>query len=135
MRVKKHLPVYLFPCTGADGNFVKGADMTIAKKIDGFISQSSFIRKMFEEGVRLKKRYGAENVFDFSLGNPNLNPPEDFCERLQQLVAAEIPGKHMYMPNAGYPETRAAVAAELKASRGVELAADHIVMTCGAGGA
>ena len=114
---------------------MKGADMTIAKKIDGFISQSSFIRKMFEEGVRLKKRYGAENVFDFSLGNPNINPPDDFCERLQQLVAAEIPGKHMYMPNAGYPETRAAVASAVSSAKGITLTADQIVMTCGAGGA
>ena len=109
--------------------------MTIAKKIDGFISQSSFIRKMFEEGVRLKKRYGAENVFDFSLGNPNLNPPEDFCERLRQIVTAEIPGKHMYMPNAGYPETRAAVASAVSSAKGITLTADQIVMTCGAGGA
>jgi aspartate aminotransferase len=109
--------------------------MAIAKKIRGFISQSSFIRKMFEEGVRLKERYGAGNVFDFSLGNPNLNPPEAFNERLRLLVSGEIPGKHMYMPNAGYPETRAAVAAELSASRRVTLTADQIVMTCGAGGA
>ena len=109
--------------------------MTIAKKIDGFISQSSFIRKMFEEGVRLKKRYGAENVFDFSLGNPNLDPPEDFRDRLGQLVAAEIPGKHMYMPNAGYPETRAAVAAAVSSAKDMSLTADQIVMTCGAGGA
>lgn len=109
--------------------------MAIAAKIDGFISQSSFIRKMFEEGARLKKRYGAENVFDFSLGNPNLDPPGDFCERLQRLVAAEIPGKHMYMPNAGFPETRAAVASAVCSNEGVTIAADQIVMTCGAGGA
>src|SRR3989339_1825096 len=135
MRVKKHLPVYLFPCTGADGNFHKGDDMAIAKKIDGFISQSSFIRRMFEEGVRLKKRYGAENVFDFSLGNPNLDPPAAFRERLRELVTAEIPGKHMYMPNAGYPETRAAVASAVSSAQDMTLAADQIVMTCGAGGA
>ncbi len=85
--------------------------MAIAKKIDGFISQSSFIRKMFEEGIRLKERYGADNVFDFSLGNPNLDPPEAFKERLVRLAADGTAGKHMYMPNAGYPETRAAVAA------------------------
>jgi len=121
--------------SGAGAIFSEGVYMTIAKKIDGFISQSSFIRKMFEEGVRLKKRYGAENVFDFSLGNPNLDPPEDFRHRLRQLVAAEIPGKHMYMPNAGYPETRAAVAAAVSSAKGVKLSADQVVMTCGAGGA
>jgi aspartate aminotransferase len=109
--------------------------MAIAKKIDGFIAQASFIRKMFEEGALLKKRYGAENVFDFSLGNPNLDPPGAFRERLRQLVSAEIPGKHMYMPNAGYPETRAAVASAVSSTQGITLAADQIVMTCGAGGA
>ncbi|MBU4074901.1 MAG: pyridoxal phosphate-dependent aminotransferase [Proteobacteria bacterium] len=109
--------------------------MAIARKINGFISQASFIRKMFEEGGRLKERYGAENVFDFSLGNPNVEPPREFVERLRQLAYAEIPGMHMYMPNAGYPETRAAVAAAVSSSRGVPLTADQIVMTCGAGGA
>ena len=62
-------------------------------------------------------------------------PPEAVKERLLQLASADIPGKHMYMPNAGYPETRAAVAAEVSESRGVALTADQIVMTCGAGGA
>jgi aspartate aminotransferase len=109
--------------------------MAIAKKIDGFISQSSFIRKMFEEGARLKKRYGVEKVFDFSLGNPNLDPPAAFRESLRQLVSAEIPGKHMYMPNAGYAETRAAVASAVSSVQGITLTADQIVMTCGAGGA
>jgi aspartate aminotransferase len=109
--------------------------MAIAKKIQGFMTQSSFIRKMFEEGLRLKRQYGAGNVFDFSLGNPNLDPPEAVKARLRELASAEIPGKHMYMPNAGYPETRAAVAAEVGESRGVALTADQIVMTCGAGGA
>jgi len=109
--------------------------MAIAKKIDGFISQSSFIRKMFEEGARLKKRYGVEKVFDFSLGNPNLDPPGAFMERLRQVVSAEIPGKHMYMANAGYPETRAAVASAVNSEQGATLTADQIVMTCGAGGA
>jgi aspartate aminotransferase len=109
--------------------------MAIAEKIHGFMTQSSFIRKMFEEGLRLKRQYGAENVFDFSLGNPNLDPPEAVKARLCELVAADIPGKHMYMPNAGYPETRAAVAAEVSESRGLALAADQVVMTCGAGGA
>lgn len=109
--------------------------MAIAKKINGFMTQSSFIRKMFEEGAHLKQRHGVENVFDFSLGNPNVDPPEAVKVRLRELVSAEIPGKHMYMPNAGYPETQAAVAEELSASRGIQLTADQIVMTCGAGGA
>jgi aspartate aminotransferase len=109
--------------------------MAIAKKINGFISQSSFIRRMFEEGIRLKEQYGDDAVFDFSLGNPNVAPPEEFCRRLREISCADIPGKHMYMPNAGYPETRAAVAASLSASQGLTLTAEQIVMTCGAGGA
>jgi aspartate aminotransferase len=109
--------------------------MAIAKKIHGFMTQASFIRKMFEEGIRLKQKYGAENVFDFSLGNPNLDPPEAVKARLRELVSADIPGKHMYMPNAGYPETRAAVASEVSAFQGGTITADQIVMTCGAGGA
>jgi aspartate aminotransferase len=109
--------------------------MAIAEKINGFISQASFIRKMFEEGVRLKEKFGAANVFDFSLGNPNVDPPAEFRERLRELASSKIPGMHMYMPNAGYPETRAAVAAEVSSSRGVALQAAQVVMTCGAGGA
>ena len=54
--------------------------MTISKKIENIIAGSSFIRKMFEEGAKLKKQYGAENVYDFSLGNPNIPPPEKFNE-------------------------------------------------------
>ena len=51
--------------------------MTISKKVEGIIANSSFIRKMFEEGARLKAEHGPENVFDFSLGNPNLPPPAE----------------------------------------------------------
>lgn len=109
--------------------------MAIAKKINGFISQSSFIRRMFEEGVSLKRQFGPENVYDFSLGNPNVDPPEELCRRLMELTTVRIPGKHMYMPNAGYPETRAAVAAAQGERDGVALSGEQIVMTCGAGGA
>lgn len=109
--------------------------MAIAEKIHGFMSQSSFIRRMFEEGVRLKQQYGAANVYDFSLGNPNVDPPAVVRERLRELAAAEIAGKHGYMPNAGYPETRAAVAEAVAASHRVPIQAEQIVMTCGAGGA
>ncbi len=109
--------------------------MSISKKIQGFIAQSSWIRKMFEEGIILKKQYGADRVYDFSLGNPNIDPPLRFEEHLERTVKMAGPGKHAYMPNAGYPETRAAVAAHINATHGLSLAAEHIVMTCGAGGA
>ncbi|MFB3926481.1 MAG: pyridoxal phosphate-dependent aminotransferase [Syntrophales bacterium] len=109
--------------------------MAIAKKIEGFITQSSWIRKMFEDGIRLKQKYGEENVFDFTLGNPNLEPPLLFQEVLQNVVGESLPGKHAYMPNAGYPETRRAVAEYLGGIEGVPLGEGNIVMTSGAGGA
>lgn len=109
--------------------------MAISKKIEGFISSSSWIRKMFEDGILLKKRYGADNVFDFSLGNPNVEPPGRFKYLLREIAGKDIPGIHGYMPNAGYPETRQAVAAHLCSKHRVPLSAEHIIMTCGAGGA
>jgi len=109
--------------------------MAISEKIQGFLSGSSWIRKMFEEGVSLKRQYGAENVFDFSLGNPNLEPPARFKELLRHVAGEDIPGMHGYMPNAGYLETRDAVASYLSREHGVSLSAEHIIMTCGAGGA
>ena len=109
--------------------------MAVSKKIESFISRSSWIREMFEDGIRLKRRYGADNVFDFSLGNPNVEPPDRFKELLREIAGEDIPGIHGYMPNAGYLETRQAVAAYLSAEHPVSLSAEHIIMTCGAGGA
>lgn len=109
--------------------------MSIAKKIKHSISQSSMIRKMFEEGIQLKLKYGAQNVYDFSLGNPNVEQPDEFKKELIALAGAEIPLKHGYAPNAGYPETREAVAAKIRKTTGVNMTADHVIMSCGAGGA
>ncbi len=109
--------------------------MSISAKIEGFIAQSSWIRKMFEEGASLKQLHGADRVFDFSLGNPNVEPPLKFKELLRDIAAVDIPNKHGYMPNAGYMETRQAIAEYQGAQRGVPLSGEHIIMTCGAGGA
>ncbi len=109
--------------------------MSVAKKIAESSCRSSWIREMFEEGARLGEIHGCENVFDFSIGNPNLEPPEEFQRVMEELVADRTPGRHGYMSNAGYPETRAAVAEYLSGDQGVQLAAEHVVMTCGAGGA
>jgi len=109
--------------------------MALSKKIEGFISQSSWIRKMFEDGIRLKKEYGEENVFDFSLGNPNVSPPERFKELMREVAADERPGVHAYMPNAGNPEARGAIADYLSSEHTVSLSAENIIMSCGAGGA
>jgi len=109
--------------------------MAISKKIEGMISQSSWIRKMFEDGIRLKQQFGAENVFDFSLGNPNVEPPAELKMAFLEVAKDERPGVHAYMPNAGFPETRTAVASKLSREHGVKLAAEHVIMTCGAAGA
>jgi aspartate aminotransferase len=109
--------------------------MAVAKKMRDFVGNGSMIRKMFEEGARLKKIYGPDKVFDFSLGNPNLPPPEALKARLRAVVDADAPDLHAYMPNAGLPETRDAIAATTGADQGVPLDGSHIVVTCGAAGA
>lgn len=109
--------------------------MSISKKIKASISQSSMIRKMFEQGIILKKKYGADKVYDFSLGNPNVEPPEAFKRELIHLAQEEIPFKHGYTPNAGNPETRQAIAEKIGKATGLKVTADHVIMSCGAGGA
>ncbi len=109
--------------------------MPASQKIQVSIERSSWIRKMFEEGAKRKAKYGAENVFDFSLGNPNLEPPPKFNQVLKELAADSAPGQHAYMPNAGFVETRQAVADYLNKFNRPEFSADEIVMTVGAGGA
>ena len=108
--------------------------MALAVKVQDAIERSSWIRKMFEEGARLKALYGADKVFDFSLGNPDLEPPERFGEALHSVVNDLPAGAHGYMPNAGYEETRAAVASYVSREQGIEVSSEHVVMTCGAAG-
>jgi aspartate aminotransferase len=98
------------------------------------MAASSWIRRMFEEGLALKARYGADQVFDLSLGNPDLEPPPEFGTTLQELARDPTRGTHGYMPNAGYPEVRAAMAAKVSREHRVTLAADQIVMCVGAAG-
>ncbi|MBU4566597.1 MAG: pyridoxal phosphate-dependent aminotransferase [Desulfarculus sp.] len=109
--------------------------MPVAHKIAEFIERSSWIRAMFEAGAKLKAQKGAENVFDFSLGNPNIEPPEKFFEVVSRLVADRTPGRHAYMPNAGYPHVRAKVADYLSREHGPAFSENEIIMTVGAAGA
>ena len=109
--------------------------MAVSNKIRGLLEQGSWIRRMFEEGIELKQKFGEDNVFDLSLGNPILEPPDEFFAELRRIADNPSPGMHRYMPNAGYPETRAAVAAQLAEETGLGFTADELVMTCGAGGA
>ncbi len=109
--------------------------MTIASRISTIMTKSSWIRKMFEEGARLKAEYGAENVFDFSLGNPNLPPPEKFNQVLRRAVEEEGPGAHGYMPQAGFPQVCRSIADYLSKEQQVDVSASEVIMTCGAAGA
>ncbi|MFP4638061.1 MAG: pyridoxal phosphate-dependent aminotransferase [Spirochaetaceae bacterium] len=108
--------------------------MAASEKIKEFMEKSSWIRRMFEAGAKLKAEHGAENVFDFSLGNPNVPPPPSFQRALTEAVREEAPNKHGYMPNAGYPEVRQTVAEFVSRRHGADVTAGEIVMTVGAGG-
>ncbi len=109
--------------------------MPVASHISEAMSSSSFIRRMFEEGLMMKSRFGADNVYDFSIGNPDLEPPAKVARMLAELGTNPKPGQHGYMPNAGYPETRAAMAKKVSGEQGVEVSADRVVMGVGAAGA
>jgi aspartate aminotransferase len=109
--------------------------MPIARKMEDFSQRASWIRKMFEEGARLKAEFGTDKVFDFSLGNPDLPPPPEFNKVLAELATDETPGAHAYMPNGGYPAVREALAAQITSEQGMPLSGHEILMTCGAAGA
>ena len=108
--------------------------MPISDNVSKRMMEGSWIRRMFEEGDNLKKHYGVENVFDLSLGNPVMEPPPEFKQELKKVMKKPAPGIHRYMENAGYAETRAAVAVQLSHETGIKFTGNDIVMTCGAAG-
>ncbi|OPX43511.1 aspartate aminotransferase [Ruminiclostridium hungatei] len=107
----------------------------ISDKIKDRLANSSMIRAMFEEGARLKKLYGADKVYDFSLGNPDPEPPAEVKAALRELAGSNEPGMHLYMNNAGYTEVRETIAGKINRETGLQLTFNNIVMTVGAGGA
>ncbi len=109
--------------------------MTISTKMRSFAEKSSWIRKMFEEGAKMKAEFGADNVFDFSLGNPDVPPPPEYNKVIQEIVSEETPGMHAYMPNGGYPWVREALAGKMSKEHGIEIFHGDMLMTCGAAGA
>ncbi len=108
--------------------------MSISISIIESIERSSWIRKMFEEGAKLKAKYGQENVFDFSLGNPDLPPPDAFFDIMEELAKERNGTAHGYMPNAGFPYVRESIANEASEELDCDLNADQIILTCGAAG-
>ena len=108
----------------------------ISKKMKPLVNNNSVIRQMFEEGQKMAAEFGAENVFDFSLGNPNVPAPKEVNEAIIDIVTNENPVKvHGYMSNMGFPETRKAVADSLNKRFGTEFDLNNIIMTVGAGSA
>ncbi|MDR2738910.1 MAG: pyridoxal phosphate-dependent aminotransferase [Treponema sp.] len=112
--------------------------MAIAKGVKDALSSSSMIRKMFEEGNLLRKRYGADKVFDFSLGNPDIEPPpafhQVFLRFAQDDAAGRSKGVHGYMSNPGFPAVREALAKKASREQGVMLEGSHIILAVGAAG-
>ena len=109
--------------------------MPISRYVSRSMEEGGWIRRMFEIGIALKAQYGEDSVFDLSLGNPIMEPPPEFHEELRRIAQNPLPGMHRYMPNAGYAETRQAVADTLSVETGLPFGMGDIVMTCGAAGA
>ncbi len=107
----------------------------LSKEIESFLEKSSWIRRMFEAGIELKRKFGEENVYDFSLGNPDAPPPEKIKNILLK-IADEIlkPYGLGYMPNSGYPYVRKKLALHVSEEQGVEISEKEIILTCGAAG-
>lgn len=109
--------------------------MSMSQNVRHQMVEGSWIRRMFEEGNALKALHGVDAVCDFSLGNPIVEPPDEFKAELRRLAEHPVAGMHRYMPNAGYDETRMAVATELQRETGINVSHRDVVMTCGASGA
>lgn len=107
----------------------------LAANIDATMANSSWIRRMFEQGIELKRKFGADKVFDFSLGNPDLPSPKGVGDVLREIAArADQPLAFGYCPNAGLPDVRAKLAAVLSKEQETTVGAEHLVMTVGAAG-
>ncbi len=108
----------------------------LSTQVEGYIERSSWIRKMFETGIELKKKYGEDAVCDFSLGNPDVPAPAAVGEGLRELAeTADKPFAFGYMPNFGYPSLREKLAKTVSEEQGVKVAGSDLIITCGAAGA
>ena len=107
----------------------------VSSKMAGLGKKRSVIREIFEYGKKRSAEIGAENVFDFSIGNPNVEPPEEIKEIINKILNEEKPNFiHGYMNNSGYEDVREAIANHLGKEYNLELKCENIVMTCGAAG-
>jgi len=109
--------------------------MAISQQIKTQMEKASWIRRMFTQGKELKKLHGADQVFDFTLGNPVFEPPDEFKQRLAEVAQDPTPGQHRYMANVGFPTVRESIARYVSTHQGVDVTADHVIMTTGAASA
>jgi aspartate aminotransferase len=117
------------------GFLYSGGKMIISNKIQKLIAnQEGWTRRMFEEGIKIKKMYGEEKVYDFSLGNPDTEPPEEVQKTLVETLSNPVKGMHRYMSNNGYEDVREEIAIYLGEQHGVPFTANHIFMTVGCAG-
>ena len=108
--------------------------MSISTKVRKALTTSSVIRRLFEDGISLKKKYGEDKVYDFSLGNPQYEPPIFVREALQDLTTNPPAGLHLYMPTAGHFSTRKSIASYLSKRDALEVKHNDIIMCTGAAG-
>lgn len=109
--------------------------MIISKKMQKLIAdQEGWTRRMFEEGIKIKKMFGAEKVYDFSLGNPDTEPPEELQKTLVEILSHPEKGMHRYMPNNGYETVREEIADYLRETYGLPFTLNHVFMTVGCAG-
>ena len=107
----------------------------VSRAVADNLKRASWIRRMFEEGARLKQERGADKVFDFTLGNPEIEPPPAVLAAARKVLDSPTPHLHAYMPNAGQPKVREAIAGRVRAATGLPYTANHVIMTVGAGAA
>jgi aspartate aminotransferase len=107
----------------------------ISRAVAENLTKASWIRRMFEEGARLKRERGADKIFDFTLGNPEIEPPPAVLVAARRVLDSDARHLHAYMPNAGHPQVREAVARRLAAATGLAYTANHVLMTVGAAAA
>ena len=109
--------------------------MIVSREIQKLIAdQEGWTRRMFEEGLKIKKMYGEENIYDFSLGNSDTEPPETLQKMLVDALVNPVKGMHRYMTNSGYEEVRRDIAEYLGEIYGLPFTASHVFMSNGAAG-
>src|SRR5580765_9080364 len=102
--------------------------MIVSRAVTENLTKSSWIRRMFEEGARLKQERGADKVFDFTLGNPEIEPPPAVLAAARRVLDSKELHLHAYMPNAGLPRVRETVAGRLRTATGLPYTANHVLM-------